>query len=202
MKILAATLNEDMSHELLKACVVPRPIAWVSTVDSAGVPNLAPFSCFTFVATDPPMICLSIALKRSQKKTTLLNLEASRDFVVNIPAEGFEQMVNQTSAEGPATQNKVTGAGLSVVPSDRVRSPRIAQCAINMECALSQTVELGRSRHTLVIGEVVVFHLDDAILRDGQVDFDSFKPLARLGGENYGEIGRVISAPRSWRKKA
>jgi flavin reductase (DIM6/NTAB) family NADH-FMN oxidoreductase RutF len=200
VKILAATLNEDTSHDLLKACVVPRPIAWVSTVDESGAPNLAPFSCFTFVATAPPMICLSIALKGSQKKRTLVNLESSHDFVVNIPAEGFEQMVNQTSAENPSIQNKVTGIGLSIVPSDQVRSPRIAQCAISMECRLSQTVELGKSRHTLVIGEVVVFHLDDAILRDGQVDFGVFKPLARLGGENYAEIGRVISAPRSWRK--
>ena len=147
------------------------------------------------------MICLSIALKGSQKKTTLVNLESSRDFVVNIPpAEGFEQMVNQTLAENPPTQNKVTGLGLEVAPSDQVHSPRIAQCAISMECRLSQTVELGKSRHTLVIGEVLVFHLDDAILRHGQVDFGLFKPLARLGGENYAEIGRVVSAPRSWRK--
>ena len=198
MQLDPAQLDEGTVHNLLKACVVPRPIAWVSTLGPNGIVNAAPFSCFTFLATRPPMLGLSIERRGTAKKDTLVNLERSGDFVVNLVTEDLAEAVNATAAPYPAEVSELAAVELHAVASDRVQSPRIAESPLSLECRVERILELGESRHSLVIGTVVMFHIQDAYSRDGGIDVAALKPLARLAGDQYGRIREIFELSRPW----
>jgi flavin reductase (DIM6/NTAB) family NADH-FMN oxidoreductase RutF/threonine synthase len=197
MRIPAETLNEETAHSLLKSCVVPRAIAWVCTVNNKGLPNLAPFSCYTFVATEPPLLCLSIGRKGNGKKDTLRNIEANEQFVVNVPSFPFAEKVNGTAAAFSPDISELHQLGLTPVSSELVKPPRVQGCLIQMECKLSQVLELGRSRHSLVIGEVLLFHIDDIICDQGEVNNRKLNPLFRLSGDFYANLGEIMELKRT-----
>lgn len=196
MRILANKLDEKSAHRLLKGSVVPRPIAWISTVGENGVTNVAPFSCFTFVATQPPMIAVSIAPRKGQKKDTLRNIEYTGDFVVNVVTENHALAVNATSAEYPADVSEFEKTGLTAMAGEMVKSPRIAGCPIQLECRLEQIIALGESNHSLVIARVLMFHIEDRLYMEGEIDQTALRPLARLAGDHYGQIGKIFELPR------
>ena len=198
MRIEASRLDPQASHDLLKACVVPRPIAWISTLGSNGVANAAPYSCFTFVATVPPMVCFSVELRHGQKKDTLRNLEHTGDFVVNLVSEELAEAMNATAEDFPPEVSEILKVGLTPVPGDAVRSPRIAECPVSLECRVTQIVALGRSRHSLVIGEVLLVHVRDEFARDGSIDLSRLRPVGRLAGNQYCRIGEVFELERPW----
>jgi flavin reductase (DIM6/NTAB) family NADH-FMN oxidoreductase RutF len=196
MRVHSNTLSEEAAHTLLKSVVVPRAIAWISTIGVNGVLNAAPFSCFTFVATEPPMVCVSFGRKKNGKKDTLVNIESNGEFVVNIASSEMALAVSATSAEFAPDVSEFTEAGLQSEKSELVKPPRIQGCPVQMECKLDKTMEVGKSRHTLVIGEVLLFHIQDALYKDGVVNPIMLDPLARLSGDYFAKLGDVFEIKR------
>src|SRR5687767_9058657 len=136
-----ATLDAASAYHLLNSLVAPRPIAWVSTLSEAGVANVAPHSYFTVMAPDPPTVCYS----SGGIKDTLRNSRFTGDFVVNIVGEELAEQMNLTSADFPTGESEFTAAGLTAIPSDLVKSPRMAEAPAAMECRLLQVLEIGNA---------------------------------------------------------
>lgn len=169
----------------------PRPIAWVSTVGEDGVNNLAPFSFFQVVSAKPPVVCFSPASKRDgQKKDTLRNIESCRDFVINTVNEDLAKAMNQTSAEYPPNVDEFKEVGLTPVTSDLVKSPRVGEAPVSLECKLIQILQFGQSPEFahLIIGDVVRMHIRDEFCIDGQLDGWKLNSIGRLWQKYYCRI--------------
>jgi flavin reductase (DIM6/NTAB) family NADH-FMN oxidoreductase RutF len=175
----AAELSARKAFGLLKAAVVPRPIAWTSTMSPDGVANLAPFSFFTVVSSQPPLVLLSLEyLASGRLKDSAANIEATGEFVVNIAPAAMAQAVELTSVQVDASVDEFELASVTPLACRHVRPPRLAESPISLECRLHSTVQPGSDR--LVIGEVVAFHLDRRVLdADGRVEIARLDPLAR-----------------------
>lgn len=178
----------DVYHTLI-GVVTPRPIAWVTSVDPTGRVNLAPFSFFNAFGANPPIVVFSPTLRRNgTKKDTLLNVEATGEFVLNAAVEALAEQVNLSSKEVPLGESEVELTGLHVLPSAKVKPPRLAEAPVHLECKVRQIIPIGTGpiAANLVIGEVVVMHVDDRILNDkGKVDPHKLRTIARLGGDYY-----------------
>ena len=199
MRIIPANLNKRDSHELLMSAIVPRPIAFISTIGGDGVFNLAPYSCFTPAGLKPAQVCVHIGLKRDgEKKDTLKNIEFSKDFVVNVVDEALAEAMNQSSAEYPSDVDEFKEVGLTAVKSDLVKSPRVAESPINMECRLVQILEFGEvsTGGHLVIGEIVLVHVKDELWAVDEIDISKWKPIGRLGGQLYCRITDIFEMQR------
>jgi flavin reductase (DIM6/NTAB) family NADH-FMN oxidoreductase RutF len=168
---------------LLKASVVPRPIAWTSTVSADGVNNLAPFSFFTVVSSEPPMVLLSLEyLDGGVLKDSAANIEATGEFVVNIAPSAQATAVDLTSESFDADVDEFALAGLTAVASRRVRPCRVAEAPISLECRLHSTFQPGTDR--LVVGEVLAFHVARRVLgQDGRIDVALVDPLGRIAAQ-------------------
>jgi flavin reductase (DIM6/NTAB) family NADH-FMN oxidoreductase RutF len=179
-------------YKLMIGAIVPRPIAFVSTLSADGIPNLAPFSFFTGVSANPPVICFSPMIRGTDGalKDTLNNIEATREFVVNIVSEDFAAQMNVCSTEFPPEVDEFAASGLTPAPSDVVKPPRVKESRINMECLLLQVVHVSGKPlgGSIVLGEVVRFHVDDAIVSDFRIDPDKLRAIGRLGGPSYTRI--------------
>ncbi len=186
MIIDPAAVPATINYRILVGAVVPRPIAFVSTVSPDGVFNLAPFSFFNVVCGDPPVICFS-PIWRNPPKDTLVNIRATGEFVVNIVSEGFADKMNLCSGEYPAAVDEFQVSGLTPVPSEVVRAPRVQESHVNMECRLLQIVEVSSRPMggSLVLGEVVRFHVDDAVIHDYRIDADKLQAVGRMSGYDY-----------------
>ena len=195
-----ATLSPEESYKLLIGVVVPRPIAWVTTVSPAGVVNLAPFSAFTFVSPNPPMIAISIGPKPGGLKDTARNIMATEEFVVNIATAASIDKVHASSFEYGADESELAALGLATLPSQRVRPPRLAISPVQLECSLRQVLEFGRARTRLMVAEIVLFHLDPAVHDGVKVDSARLDPLARLAGPHYARLGEVLTMPPAARR--
>ena len=175
-------------NRVLTGVVVPRPIAFVSTISTSGIVNLAPYSFFNAVAYDPPTIVFSSSRRvPTKEKDTLANIEATGEFVVNIVVDDIAEAMNKTAAEYPADVNEFEIAGLTPAPSDRVKAPRVAESPVNMECRLVQVVPIGSGDHAhgLVIGEIVLMHVRDDIIEGHRINHHILKPTGRLAGNMY-----------------
>jgi flavin reductase (DIM6/NTAB) family NADH-FMN oxidoreductase RutF len=183
-----AALGHRETYRFLVDVVVPRPIAFVSTVGTAGF-NLAPFSFFNAITSRPPLLAFSTTLRKGAPKDTLRNVRETGDFVVNVVSEElFDRMV-QTSGDWPGDVSEFELAGLTAVASDLVKSPRVAESPVAMECRLYRELELGDAH--LIVGEVLRAHVSDAIVVDGRVDPLRLKPVARMGGDLYTIVREV-----------
>ena len=158
-------------YKLLTATVVPRPIAWVSTLGADGVPNLAPHSFFTVACTDPPVVQFTSV----GRKDSLNNVEATREFVVALTPEALFEQVNATGTDFPPGVDEFAAVGLTPEPSQRVAPPRVAESPVALECVLHSTVSLGNC--TVVFGRVVLAAVDDAVLDGGHPVFERLAPL-------------------------
>jgi flavin reductase (DIM6/NTAB) family NADH-FMN oxidoreductase RutF len=199
MHIDPKTLNRRDMHEMLMAMIMPRPIAWVSTVNENGVFNLAPFSQFTSVSLRPPIVCLAIGWNRDgRKKDTLENIEVSKDFVINVVDESLAQAMNQTSAEYPAGADEFREVGLTAVKSDIVKAPILGESPLSMECKVTQIMQFGQRPDGgyLVLGEVVRFHVRDELYINGEIDVSRLKHVGRLGEQLYCRIGDAFRMER------
>ena len=176
-------------YKLMIGAIVPRPIAFVSTMSPEGALNLAPFSFFTGVCADPPTVCFCVTNRgpEATDKDTLRNVEATGEFVVNVVSEDFQEQMNLTSGEYPPDVDEFALSGLTPVPSDLVKPPRVKESRINMECRLNQVVRISpkRSGGTIVIGEVVRFHVEDRIVKDFAIDPDALRAIGRMAGMSY-----------------
>jgi flavin reductase (DIM6/NTAB) family NADH-FMN oxidoreductase RutF len=197
MKIYSEHLNRSSAYKLLTGVVVPRPIAWVSTVSTGGTSNLAPFSCFTFVSTDPPMIGFNCGLRDGQRKDTARNILETKEFVVNIVDEPLLDQMHQSAADYPPDTSEMELLQVPCTASDLVSPLRIASSPISMECHLDQVVKFGKSGSEFFVGEIKIFHVRDGLLLDGKIDSEELRPVARLGGPVYGRLGEVLRMQRS-----
>ncbi|MET1114342.1 MAG: flavin reductase family protein [Comamonas sp.] len=190
-------LDTETAYRLLVGCVVPRPIAWITTVDEEGRVNVAPFSSYNYVATSPPMLAVNIALRAGDGaiKDTARNILASREFVVNVATEATMDEMHLSAWEYPPDISEAQALGLPLLPSRHVRAPRIASSPVQMECRLDQAVTLGRGVNTLYIGEVLAFHLSSAVYDGRRVDAEKMRPIARLGGPFYSGLGDIFHRP-------
>jgi flavin reductase (DIM6/NTAB) family NADH-FMN oxidoreductase RutF len=176
-------------YKLLIGAIVPRPIAFVSTVSPEGIRNLAPFSFFTAVSANPPVICFSPSARygRHRLKDTLFNITTTREFVVNIVSEEFAAKMNICSADFPPEVDEFEASGLTPVASDLVKPPRVAESHVQMECKLYLTIEVSElpGGGSLVLGEVVRFHVDDEYVDNFRIDADKLRAIGRMGGNVY-----------------
>ena len=195
MDIDAASLDAEAAYRLLVGAVVPRPIAWITTVSQSGLVNAAPFSCYTFVCNEPPMLAINIGKRDGQLKDTARNIRDSGEFVVNVVSEDLLEAMHATSSECGPEVSEVEALGIPVAPSSAVRPPRIVASPINLECRLDRVLELGRFRNELVFGRIVHFHVADAVCERGRIDGEKFKPVARLAGRRYARLGDVLNLP-------
>ncbi len=186
MTIDPASTSPVINYKLLIGSVVPRPIAFVSTVSIDGVRNLAPFSFFNAICGEPPVVCFSTAV-RVPRKDTLANIQATGEFVVNIVSEEIAEQMNLASGDYPHDRDEFEISGLTPVPSDLVRPPRVRESHVNMECKLMQIVEVSTKPRggSLIIGEVIRFHVDDAIVENFRIDPDKLRAIGRMGGDEY-----------------
>ena len=182
-------------YNILISSVVPRPIAWVSTVGAAGQPNLAPFSFFNAVCADPPLLAFAPGLRRPKQadanhgepKDTLRNIRETKEFVVNVVTHELAEAMNLTSGEYDASVNEFELAKLTPHPSKIVRPPRVAESPVNFECKLHQILDFSQAptSSSLVIGKIVSIHIDDAHLKEGKLDRNSLDLIGRMGGMQY-----------------
>lgn len=177
-------------YRLLAGSVVPRPIAFVSSISPEGVLNLAPFSFFTVISANPPVICFCPMIRGGErpKKDTLVNIEATGEFVVNIVSEDFAAQMNLCSGEYPPEVNEFEVSGLTPVPSELVRPPRVAESRVNMECRLHQVVHVSSNflGGSLVMGEVLRFHVRDSMVNQiCEIDPDQLNAIGRMAGPTY-----------------
>lgn len=189
MKIDPADLDWKGSHQLFVSAVVPRPIAFVSTLGEDGIYNLAPFSDFALMSSKPPIVGFGVARKRDgSKKDTLVNVEFTKDFVLNTVTESLAEAMNQTAADYPSHVDEFQVAGLTPIKSDLVRSPRVAESPVNLECRLLQILEFGEARKRIsnfIIGEIVRVHVKEAVWTNHVINAHKLKAVARLGGDLY-----------------
>jgi flavin reductase (DIM6/NTAB) family NADH-FMN oxidoreductase RutF len=182
--------GEGAFYKLLTAVVVPRPIAWVSSRSADGIDNLAPHSFFTVAAVDPPVVQFTSV----GPKDSLANVLATREFVVNLaPAWMFEQ-INASATAFPPEQSEFDAVGIEREASLRVAPPRVARSPVALECVLHDTSTIGFS--TVVLGRVVNAAIDEAAIEDGHPVIERLAPLARLGANQWSELGRVREIAR------
>jgi flavin reductase (DIM6/NTAB) family NADH-FMN oxidoreductase RutF len=192
-----AGLDTAAAYRLIVGCVVPRPVAWITTVDRQGRVNAAPFSSYNYVATSPPMLAVNIAARAGDGaiKDTARNILDSGEFVVNVATEATLEAMHASAFEYPPEEGEAAALGLELLPSRHVRAPRLAATPVQMECRFDQAVTLGRGVNTLYIGEVVAFHLSHAVYDGSRVDSAAMRPVARLGGPFYAALGEIIHRP-------
>jgi len=186
-------------YGLMIASILPRPIAWVSTISPEGVTNLAPFSFFTGITANPMSVCFAPVNDRTGKrKDTLVNVEKTKQFVVNMANEDNAAKMNETSAAWPYGVSEFEKAGLTPVPSVKVKPPRVKESPIHMECELLQVVTLseGSLGGHLVIGKVVHFHCADAIWNGGKLRHQDVKAVGRMEGIWYTRTRDAFELPR------
>jgi flavin reductase (DIM6/NTAB) family NADH-FMN oxidoreductase RutF len=196
----AQTPRTDV-YRLLIRCIVPRPIAWVSTRSADGADNLAPFSFFTGVASAPPSVlfCPGRRGEAGGKKDTLRNVEETGEFVVNVVTEELAERMNETATDYPPEIDEFAAAGLTPAPSRLVRPPRVAESPVNFECRRLEVFHIGAEGAggaAIVVGEIVMIHVDDRVLREGKVDPERLRPVARLGGMEYTKLGECFTMVR------
>lgn len=175
-------------YKLMVGVIVPRPIAFVSTISVDGRLNLAPFSFFTAISANPPVICFSPMIRGDNVcKDTLNNVRATHEFVVNVVSEDFKAQMNVCSGEYPAGVDEFEKSGLTPVASRLVKPPRVLESRVNLECRLVQIVDVSAKPlgGSIVLGEVVLFHVNDAIFDHFKIDPDKLKPIGRMGGPTY-----------------
>lgn len=197
ISINPTTLHPRDAYRLLISIVVPRPIAWVSSLGADGTLNLAPFSFFNAVAGNPPTVMFSVGQRQGNPKDTLRNVRETGEFVLNIVDEALVENMNATSGEYAYEVDEFKRAGLTPLASTVVKPSRVAEAAITMECKATQLVPVQDTQYTMVLGQVQVIHIRDGLLRaNGAVDAALLKPVGRLSGDEYARFGDVFEMKR------
>jgi flavin reductase (DIM6/NTAB) family NADH-FMN oxidoreductase RutF len=197
LSIDPASMSERENYKFLIGSIIPRPIAFVTTVSKDGVLNGAPFSYFNIVSSNPPMISLSIQRSAGRKKDTARNIIESKEFVVHIVDEHNVEKINQTAASLPPDQSEVNLANLTPVDSIKISVPGVKEAKIRMECSLEHSLELGGSPGCdFIIGKVVQFHIENDIYEKGRIDPKGLAAVSRLAGNHYAKIGEIFEIER------
>ncbi|MGM0836731.1 MAG: flavin reductase family protein [Bacillota bacterium] len=199
LSIDPANNTERGNYKFLIGSVIPRPIAFVTTLSEDGTLNGAPFSYFNIVSSNPPMISLSIQRPEGRQKDTARNIIESKEFVVHIVDEQNVEKVNKTAANLPSNQSEIELGKFTPVESEKVSVPGVCEAKIRMECVLEQSLEIGGSDAPgcdFIIGKVVQFHIENDIYKEGRIDPKGLAAVSRLAGVNYAKIGEIFSIER------
>jgi len=189
-----ASVSHGAFYQFMISVIVPRPIAFISTLDRDGRRNAAPFSFFAGLTSQPPLLGVSIQLREGRPKDTLHNIRETGEFVVNVVDEPLAAPMVQCSGEWAEDVDEIALAGLTTLASERVTPPRIAESPVSLECRLHREVELGNT--VFVVGEILCAHVRDGVLTDGRVDPAKLRPIGRLGGDGYCYVHEIFHLPR------
>ena len=190
--------DHGLPHGPFKSCVVPRPIGWISTISTDGIDNLAPYSQFQNLNFDPPYVMFSAGQKTTGgRKDTVVNIEATGEFVYNMATFDLRDAVNRSAAEVPPDVDEFELAGVTKAPSVRVKPYRVAESPVQFECRYHQTIRLPgngpKGAIDVLIGRVILVHIkDDVIGPDGRLDILKIRPLARLGYYDYTSVESIF----------
>jgi flavin reductase (DIM6/NTAB) family NADH-FMN oxidoreductase RutF len=176
---------------LMTALVIPRPIGWISTVSAEGVRNLAPYSYFNLMGSDP----FYVAFGSHHEKDSVSNLRKVPEFVANIVSMDLLEKMNFTSTDFPHAEDEFSWAGLTAAPSAKVRPPRVGEAKAHLECKVVQIID-DENTH-IVLGRVVHAHVDPSVWREGRVDPRLLDPVCRLSGSLYARLGEIVGVPRT-----
>lgn len=193
-------LSERDNYKFLIGAIIPRPIAFITTMSEEGVVNGAPFSFFNIVSSNPPMISVSIQRPAGRVKDTARNIIESKQFVVHIVDTDNVEKINETAANLPPEESEIVRAQLTLVNSKKINVPAIKESKIRFECQLEQALELGGDdKHPgcdLIIGKVLAYHIDEKIYEDGRINPEALAAVSRLAGNDYAEVGNIFTMER------
>jgi flavin reductase (DIM6/NTAB) family NADH-FMN oxidoreductase RutF len=199
MEFDTAALDIRDLYKLMTGAIVPRPIGWVSSLNAAGKPNLAPFSYFNAVSADPPTLMFSGgAHTPDRRKDTVRNVEETGEFVVNIVTEQLAEAMNATAVVAPRGVDEFSYAGVTPAPSRTVAVPRVAESPVHFECRVAHIYQVreGADASTVVFGRIQHIHVDDRLLDGTKIDTAALRPLARLGGPQYAGLAEIFTLER------
>jgi flavin reductase (DIM6/NTAB) family NADH-FMN oxidoreductase RutF len=197
VRVDPAALSSAAAYQWLVATILPRPIAWTSTLNEDGSANLAPFSFFTGVSSDPPS-CLICVSRHGQgyKKDTWRNIERTGEYVIHVVPDALAHQMNATSRALAYGVDEIVEAGLTKLASELVAPPRVAEAPVAMECRLDRIIEIGRAGTAVIIGEVLLWHVRDELLVGGRLDPGRLDAIGRLGGAGYTRTRDRFEMPR------
>jgi len=195
LSIDPSTNTERENDKLLIGSIIPRPIAFVTTLSKAGVLNGAPFSYFNIVSANPPLVSVSIQRSGGQRKDSARNILETKEFVIHIVDEDNVNKINETAASLPPEESEIDLAKLSPVPSTEISVPGVMESKVRMECILEQALEIGDTTD-LMIGRIVQYHIDEAIYEQGKIDPNGLAAVSRLAGNDYAKIGEIFTIKR------
>lgn len=193
----ALTNDHGLPHDPFKALVVPRPIGWISSLSPDGVINLAPYSFFNAMATDPHYVLFG----SGGRKDSLENIEATGEFVCNLATWDLRDAMNRSAAPVRGDVDEMALAGLTPAPCERVKAPRVKEAPAALECVYDRTITLegadgGAHSYAIVLGRVVGVHIDEAYIRNGLVDTAAMQPIARCGYHDYAVVTELFQMRR------
>lgn len=199
-KIDPKQISERENYKFLIGSIIPRPIAFVTSISEDGVVNAAPFSFFNIVSSNPPMISVSIQRKKGELKDTARNIRAKEQFVVHIVDTENVEQVNKTAANLPPDESEIAVAGLSLVKSEKIDVPGVKEAKVRLECVLEKALELGGDYENagcdLIVGKVVYYHIEESLYEDGRIDPKGLGAISRLAGNDYAKIGEQFTIER------
>jgi flavin reductase (DIM6/NTAB) family NADH-FMN oxidoreductase RutF len=191
VKVDPATLSPDAAYAWQVATILPRPIAWTATLNEDGSANLAPFSFFTGVSSDPPTCLICVSRRKRQPdgthppKDTWRNIERTGEYVIHVVNDALGPQMNATSRDHPYGVDEIAEVGLTKIASERIAVPRVAEAPVAMECRLERIVEVGRTGTAVIIGEILLWHVRDELVVGGRLDLGRLDAIGRLGGPSY-----------------
>ena len=193
--------NHGLKYNPFKGCIVPRPIAWISSMSKDGVTNLAPYSYFNAVAEHPPILMFATGSKKGiEEKDSLRNIEQTKEFVVNIVSASQVEEMLASSLSLEYGVSEIDHFKIATVPSQLIKPPRVKNSLVQMECIYLQTVKLPKSNdkvsNKVIFGEVVGIHIDDSIIFDDMVDIKKLQPVCRLGYKQYSVVETFFELER------
>ncbi|PGB84894.1 hypothetical protein COM03_05325 [Bacillus wiedmannii] len=192
--------TEKENYKLLTGSIIPRPVAFVTSVTKDGVLNGAPYSYFNIVAANPPLISVSVQRKAGTPKDTSRNAIEKGEFVVHISDESYVKAINETAANLPPNESEIELAKLTPIESDVISVPGVKEANIRMECVLERAIPLGGTEDSpacdLLIGRVVRFHVSEHLYENGRIHAEVLKPVSRLAGHNYAKLGEQFELVR------
>ncbi|WP_019638746.1 flavin reductase family protein [Paenibacillus fonticola] len=195
-----ASQSERDNYKLLIGSVIPRPIAFVTTLSESGVLNAAPFSYFSIVSSSPPMLSIAVQRRNGRMKDTARNAIDRRELVVHIVDEKMAAAVNETAANLPPEESELALTGLTTIASEVIAVPGIREAKVRMECVLDKSVTLGGTEDSpttdLLIARVVRFIVDEEIYEQGRIDPVKLNPVSRLAGSAYASLGKMFEIER------
>lgn len=194
-----AQTSETDNYKLMIGTIIPRPIAFITTLSENGTVNAAPFSYFNVVSAAPPLISVAVQRHRGKMKDTSRNILRKKEFLIHIVDAGNLSQVNETAASLPPGKSEVDLADLTLIKSDVVSVPGIMESKVRMEVTLEKVISFGTEQGTtvdLIIGRIVRFHIDEKIYEDGRIDPQGLQAMSRLAGISYACIGQIISLER------